>query len=152
MDPNDKIGPGGFGPANFMALNRAFPYRIDFENDATATAPAQRVEITDQLSTNLDWTTFQLTEIGFGDILLTIPAGTQHYQTTVAMTYNGRTFQVEIEAGLRSQTGQIFATFQSIDPATSLPPDVLTGFLPPENGTGRGQGHVSYTIRPRSGL
>jgi RHS repeat-associated protein len=152
VDPNDKIGPGGFGPANFMALNRAFPYRIDFENDATATAPAQRVDITDQLSANLDWTTFQLTEIGFGDVLLTIPAGTQHYQTTVPMTYNGRTFQVEIEAGLRSQTGQIFATFQSIDPATSLPPDVLTGFLPPENGTGRGQGHISYTIRPRSGL
>lgn len=26
------------------------------------------------------------------------------------------------------------------------------GFLPPENGTGRGQGHVSYTVRAKSGL
>src|SRR5207244_3063062 len=39
-----------------------------------------------------------------------------------------------------------------IDPATQLPPDVLTGFLPPEDDTGRGQGHVSYTIRPKAGL
>lgn len=33
-----------------------------------------------------------------------------------------------------------------------LPPDVLTGFLPPENGTGRGEGYVSYVISPNPGL
>src|SRR5262249_40574603 len=27
-----------------------------------------------------------------------------------------------------------------------------TGFLPPEDGTGRGQAHFSYTVRPVSGL
>ena len=52
-DPNDKIGPGGFGLQAFVALDRALPYRIDFENDAAATAPAQRVDITDQLDPNL---------------------------------------------------------------------------------------------------
>src|SRR5207245_826855 len=30
--------------------------------------------------------------------------------------------------------------------------DVLTGFLPPEDGTGRGMGHISYTIQPKAGL
>ena len=45
----------------------ALPYRVDFENDPTATAPAQRVDVTDQLDPNLDWNTFQLTEVGFGD-------------------------------------------------------------------------------------
>ncbi len=29
------------------------------------------------------------------------------------------------------------------------PEDPLTGFLPPEDGTGRGQGHVSFLIRPK---
>ena len=34
-----------------------FPYRIDFENAPTATAPAQQVVITDPLDPNLDWST-----------------------------------------------------------------------------------------------
>jgi hypothetical protein len=152
FDPNGKIGPGGFGPQGFVGPNEVFPYRIDFENDPTATAPAQRVVITDQLDSHLDWNTFALTEVGFGDFLFTIPAGSQHFQTTVDMTYNGETFQVEIEVGLHSQTGQVYAVFQSVDPRTTLPPDVLTGFLPPEDGTGRGMGHISYIIKPLANL
>ena len=53
---------------------------------------------------------------------------------------------------LDSQTGELRGVFQSLDPHTDPPPDVLTGFLPPEDGTGRGQGHVSYTIQPRANL
>lgn len=45
-----------------------------------------------------------------------------------------------------------FAVFMSIDTDTGLPPDVLTGFLPPEDGTGRGMGHFSYVIRAKTGL
>ena len=29
---------------------------------------------------------------------------------------------------------------------------MLTGFLPPEDGTGRGMGYVSYTVNPKTGL
>jgi hypothetical protein len=29
---------------------------------------------------------------------------------------------------------------------------VLTGFPPPEDGTGRGQGYFSYLVRPDAGL
>src|SRR5439155_3035320 len=99
-----------------------------------------------------DWNTFQWTEIGFGDAVMSIPPGTQHFQTTVPITYNGRTFDVQIELSFQSATGRLFALFLSIDPATSLPPDVLTGFLPPEDGTGRGMGHFSYTVRPKANL
>ncbi len=151
-DPNDKLGPVGFGNPHFVQSGKFLPYRIDFENAMTATAPAQAVTITDQLAPTLDLTTFRLTEISFGDTILTIPADTQHYQTTVSMTYNRRTFDVLIEAGIHSDSGVVYAIFQSIDPTTSLPPDVLTGFLPPEDGTGRGMGHISYTIQPRAGL
>ena len=49
------LGPAGYGSPNFVALSgAAFPYQIDFENDPTATAPAQVVTITDQLDPNLD--------------------------------------------------------------------------------------------------
>jgi hypothetical protein len=49
-------------------------------------------------------------------------------------------------------TGEVYATFRSVVPATGLPPSVDVGFLPPEDGTGRGQGHIGYTIRPKSDL
>jgi RHS repeat-associated protein len=153
-DPNAKIGPAGYGTANYVSGSSLslYPYEIQFENSPTATAPAQQVTITDQLDPNLDLSTFQLTGIGFGDTVLTIPPGSQMYQTTVSMTYNNETFDVVIEAGLNYSTGQVYAKFQSIDPDTQLPPDVLTGFLPPENGTGRGEGYVSYIISPKPGI
>jgi RHS repeat-associated protein len=152
MDPNEKTGPSGFGTVNYITAVNPLSYCIEFENDPAATAPAQQVTITDQLDSNLDWKTFELTEIGFGDHVLSIPAGSQHYQTTVDMTYNGANFQVQIEAGLRADTGQVYIRFLSIDPNTDLPPNVLIGFLPPEDGTGRGQGYVGYVIQAKSGL
>jgi len=152
FDPNDIIGPAGFGPAGFLAPDQPFSYRIDFENEASATAPAQLVVVTDQLDANLDWGTFELTEVGFGDVHFDIPDQSQYFQTTLPLTQGDQTFDVEIEVGLNSQTGRLTAVFQSIDPDTNLPPDVLAGFLPPEDGTGRGQGYLSYLILPKAGL
>jgi RHS repeat-associated protein len=151
-DPNDAIGPGGYGPAGFIAPGGPLPYRIDFENEATATAPAQRVVITDQLDPNLDWKTFALTEVGFGSNDIVIPQGVQHYQTTVDTTENGQPIEVDIELGLNPSTGLLTTTIQTIDPRTLLPPDVLTGFLPPDDGTGRGKGYFTYVVAPKSGL
>jgi RHS repeat-associated protein len=152
VDPNAKTSPAGFGPLGFISPIQTADYRIDFENEPSATAPAQQVTITDQLDSELDWTSFALTEIGFGDQFISVPANTQHFETTVPMTYNGTTFDVQIEAGIRADTGEVYATFRSIDPSSSLPPDVLVGFLPPEDGTGRGMGYFSYMVQPRSGL
>ncbi len=151
-DPNDLIGPSGYGSENFVPSQALLPYRIDFENQPTATAPVQDASVTDQLDPNLDWGTFALTEIGFGNTILSIPAGSQHFAATVPMTENGETFDVDIDAGINLVTGQVYATFQSINPATGLPPDVLTGFVPPEDGTGRGTGHISFTIEPNPNL
>jgi RHS repeat-associated protein len=166
-DPNDKFGPGGFGSENFVQGDDPIPYRIRFENygpgskdhdgnpvesSRWATAPAQFVTVSDFLSSDLDWDTFRLSEIGFGDVLLTVPPDSTHFQTSYPMTYNGKTFNVLIEAGIRIATGEVFIIFQSIDPNTELPPDVLTGFLPPEDETGRGMGHFSYSVKPRAGL
>ena len=152
VDPNQKVGPAGFGTAGYISADGAFAYRVDFENEATATAPAQQVVITDQLDSDLNWSTFELTEIGFGDQLIAIPDNVQHFETTVPMTYNGENFDVQVEAGTNFATGQVYAIFQSLDPDTSLPPNALTGFLPPEDGTGRGMGHISYVINPKADL
>ncbi|MBI1915416.1 MAG: hypothetical protein HYS12_11870 [Planctomycetes bacterium] len=151
-DPNEKTGPAGYGPASFIAVNSVLPYRINFENEDTATAPAQGVGISDQLDPNLDWSTFELTDLGFGDHLITVPAGSRSFQTTLPITSEGRSLLVQVEAGIDAATGRVHATFQTLDPVTGLPPDVLAGFLPPENGTGRGMGHISYLVRPKPGL
>jgi len=151
-DPNEKTGPAGYGTGGYVQGDQVFAYRVDFENDSKATAPAQRVDVTDQLSANLDWSTFQFTEFGFGDKMIAVPADSQYFRTTVPMNHNNKAFEVDVELAFHSQTGEIDVAFQSYDPATSLPPDVLTGFLPPEDGTGRGMGYFNYTIDPKSGL
>ena len=150
-DPNQKIGPAGSGPAGFISATRALAYRVDFENETNASAPAQQVVITDPLSTNFDLGTFQWTELGFGDLLIVLPPNTRHFETNVPMTSLDTPFEVQIELGLRG-SGEAYAIFRSIDPATSLPPPVNIGFLPPEDGTRRGQGHVAYLVGARPNL
>jgi RHS repeat-associated protein len=165
VDPNDKLGPAGFGAVGWIAGSKVLPYRVNFENigpgsvDSSgspfptfATAPAQRVTITDQLQAELDWDSFEWSEFGFGDVMIPVSSGVSHFTSKTSMTYNGQTFDVEIEAGINFNTGLVTVAFRSIDPATKLPPDVLTGFLPPEDGTGRGKGHIAYTVRAKSGL
>jgi hypothetical protein len=153
------------GVKNWVRGDAVLPYRINFENlgpgsvdgsgnpySTFASAPAQRVTISDQLHPGLDWSTFQLVELGFGDTMVPIPAGRTHYAGSVPMTFKGRTFNVELQAGIDLASGRVFIVFQSVDPQTSLPPDVLTGFLPPEDGTGRGMGHFSFLLRARTNL
>ena len=151
MDPNDKIGPG-FGTSGFVAANEDLSYRVDFENASTATAPAQQVVVTDQLSTDDNWSTFRITEAGWGDTVLVAPANSQNFETTVPVTIDGNSFDVLVEIGINLITGLVTAQFYSVDPTTGLPPSVLVGFLPPEDGTGRGMGYFSYTVMPVSGL
>jgi len=151
-DPNQKLGPSGFGEANHVTAGALFPYRIDFENMTNATAPAQQVFVTDPLSPHLDWDTFELTEVGFGDVLIAIPPGTRSFATNLLAEVLGTEIEVQIEAGLNRANGQMNATFRSLDPETGWLPPVEVGLLPPEDGTGRGKGHVSYVIRAKPGL
>ena len=151
-DPNAKTGPVGFGDPHYVAPGTTLAYRIDFENEEDATAPAQYVTVSDQLDADLDWTTLELIEVGFGAHLIPVPGGTQFFETVVPMTCNGADFEVHIEIDFDPDTGLLEARFVSLDPDTGLPPDVLIGFLPPEDGSGRGQGHVSYVIEHDPGL
>jgi len=151
-DPNKKTGPAGYGALGYIAAGSLMPYMIEFENDPNATAPVQIVEIADQLDDDLEWTTFMLTEIAFGDSLVEVPEDTQYFETTVPMTYSDVDFEVHIDAGIHLATGEVYAKFYSVDPVSGLPPVVSVGFLPPEDGTGRGQGHISYIVRSKEDL
>ncbi|TVQ96881.1 MAG: hypothetical protein EA399_14890, partial [Desulfovibrionales bacterium] len=167
-DPNQKISVAGFGDRNFLRSGSQLNYRIDFENLESATAPAQIVTIRDPLSPHLDLTTFELGALGFGDMLVAMPPGLRHYQTVVdyAFTDDEYDFEIEVHIEVWLENGMVHANFFSCDPEAStpdfcIPPqDVGIGFLPPdlkdpeteESLTGRGQGYVTYLVRPKPDL
>ncbi|MFO1019853.1 MAG: CARDB domain-containing protein [Planctomycetales bacterium] len=156
FDPNEIVGPSGAGAENFLPPNRtSLPYTIRFENDPTkASAPAQEVMITHQLDADLDWSSFELGQIGFGDQVIDIPAGLQSYQTQVSYhNQDGSPLLVNLDATFNPRTGLLKVTYRSVDPATGeLPNGVFDGFLPVDDDTGRGEGFVQYTVLPKSGL
>lgn len=149
IDPNEKLGPGGLG-SNFVSRTQEMPYSLHFENMATATAPAQVVRLVDSLDPNLDWRQFRLREITLADTTITIPPNQSLYQARVPLASG---LLVDIDAGIDVLTGEARWTLTAIDPETGLPPlNPLVGLLAPNDSTGRGTGHVAFTIRPRAGL
>ena len=153
VDPNDIVGPGGFGTEHWLSPDQTFHYTVRFENDPKkAEVPAQYVRITQQLSTNLDLRTFRLGVMGFGTNLVDVPADRSFYQAQVNVT-NDLGVVVEIGASLDLAQGKVTWEFTSIDPATGdLPWDPYIGFLPPNTNGIIGQGFVSYTIKPKAGI
>ena len=151
-DPNDITGPAGFGAGGFITPDQTLPYTIDFENIATATAPAQTVVVTQQLNPNLDLNTFQLGAIGFGSTVINVPAGRNSYSTQIDARATLGLF-VDVTAGINLSTGLVTWTFTSIDPTTlDLTSNPLAGFLPPDKTPPQGEGFVSYTIEPKANL
>ena len=151
-DPNDLIGPSGYGPAGFLTTAGALPYTIEFSNEKTAAVPADNVTVTEQLSPNLDWRTFQLGTIGFGNYVVNVPPGVTSFSTRVDATAALGVY-VEIDASLNLTTGLLTVTFTSLDPNTlDTPSNPLLGFLPPDTNPPDGEGYINYTIQPKPGL
>ena len=121
--------------------------RIEFENQASARGAAQEVFVTDSLSTNLDWSTFELRQIGFNGVVIDVPAGLQVFSTVTNVATDPN--PVQVTATLDPATGMVSWQMTSVDPVTGeLVEDPLAGFLPPNDDTQRGEGFVSYSIYP----
>ena len=150
VDPNDMVGPTGFGSEGFVQSRQTLPYTIQFENQAAATAPAQVVTITQTLDSSLDLSTFALGEMGFGSQVVHVPAGCQAYSTRVDDRATSGLY-VDLSASLNPATRVVTWTFTSIDPVTNKPPqDPLAGFLPPDQNSPQGEGWVTYTVQSQT--
>jgi hypothetical protein len=147
IDPNDKLTIG-FGNAGYFRANDRLYYTIRFENMATAAAPAGVVYVTDTLSTNLDWSTLQLGEIGFNNTTVSVPTGIQQFAQSGITIPTLSNIHVDVQAAFSNQPGTLYWTLTTIDPVTGeLPEDPLVGFLPPNNTKDhRGEGYVSFSI------
>jgi Legume lectin domain/RTX calcium-binding nonapeptide repeat (4 copies) len=151
-DPNDLIGAKGVGEKYWMPVAAILPYTINFENLATATAPATQVIISSQLDPNLDWDTLELGNLGFGSTVIDIPTGLQSYAERLDLRSTLGSY-VDISGKLDAQTGQLTWLIQSIDPTTGeLVSGINEGFLPPNNTKGDGQGFVTYRAKPKSDI
>jgi 6-phosphogluconolactonase (cycloisomerase 2 family) len=148
LDPNFKGGSLGSGAGQFLSGITGMPYSIYFDNQPTATAPAQSVAVTDPLNANLDLTTLILGPITFPNQVVTppsIPLSVAPFTITVDLRPTTNLL-VRVNASVNTTTGVLRWAFQSLDPATGLPPtDPLAGFLPPG-----AEGSVFFTVMPKS--
>jgi len=144
-DPNEKAGPA----ESCLKPGTQFDYVIYFENKPDASAPAQEVFIDDYLNPDLDWSTFELGEIAFGNQVVTSLNGKENGETRIIL----EDIAVDIKIEFSRTTGLATWTLRSTDLETGdLPEDALAGFLLPEDGTGRGQGYVTFKISPLDNL
>ncbi|MHC5916738.1 MAG: putative Ig domain-containing protein, partial [Nostoc sp.] len=147
-DPNDIIGPEGFGEEKWIPATSTLPYTIRFENQATATAPAQKVTIIHPLDSDLDVRTFRLGDFGWSGITFDVPDNVAFYSQRLDLTAT-KGFFVDVAAGVDIANKEAFWIITTIDPKTGeIPADPTVGFLPPDNEQGVGDGFVNYTIRP----
>ena len=65
-DPNDKVGLPGVGASHWVAPDARLSWSVEFENESTATGPAQIVNVSDLLDPSLvDLDTLQLGAVAF---------------------------------------------------------------------------------------
>lgn len=146
-DPNDIIGPEGYGPQKMVAASSSQPYMIRFENDPKfATAPAQVVRINHPLDPTVNPYSISLGNFGFGKFIFQVPPNKTFY-TTQLNVKDSLGVMVDVIAGIDAVKREAFWVFESKDPATGLAPDVMLGFLPVNDSTGVGNGFVTYTIK-----
>ena len=151
-DPNDILGPEGFGPENWVAAESTLEYTIRFENDPIfATAPAQVVRVTQQLDSNFDFRTFRIGDFAIGTNFIEVPANQAFYANRLDLTADLGVL-VDVFAGIDVTTGEAFWEISAIDPETGeQPEDPLDGLLPPNLTSPEGEGFFTYSIRPLSG-
>jgi hypothetical protein len=148
-DPNDIIGPSGFGEQHWVTATESLPYTIRFENQPDATAPVHQLNIVQQLDPDLDWRTFRLGDFGWGDLSFNIPANRSFYNQRLDFT-DTLGFFVDVTAGINIATGEAFWKLTAIDPNTGeLIADPSKGFLPPNDDNGSGEGFVNYKVQSR---
>jgi hypothetical protein len=151
IDPNDKYALAGVGPARWVQPSQLLPFEIVFENRTNAAAPAQEVLVIDDLDPRLDWATFELKTIAFNDAKIAVPPKLQRFRTSTKVGTDPN--EVDVDVDLNPASGRVTWWMRSRDAGTGdLPLDPFAGFLPPNDASHRGEGSLSFTVRPRPDL
>jgi hypothetical protein len=132
-----------------VSLTRDLHYVVYFENLATATAAAQEIFITDQLDSNLDWSTFAYGDIQIGTHTISVSEGNQNFSTEIDLRPEMNAL-VEIQCTSNQGTGVAQWLFRGKNPDTGE----LADFLPPNTQAvdPHGSGWISYNLKPKANL
>jgi len=118
-DPNDLLGPPGFGEERWVSAQSTLPYTIRFENMPGATAAAHQVVIYQQLDPDLDPRTFRLGDLGWGNLRFDMPENLAFINRRFDFTAT-KGYYVDVTAGVDVLAGEVFWTLSSARaPATS---------------------------------
>ncbi|MEL6865389.1 MAG: T9SS type A sorting domain-containing protein [Bacteroidota bacterium] len=149
VDPNEIIGPAGYGGERWIAASDPLPYTILYENDPElATAAARQVLIRHPFDDTVDPFSFRLGDFGFGDYHFEVPSGLSYYRNQILLDSIG--ILLEVIAGVDVEQNEAFWIFDSRDPLTGLAETlpVEAGFLPVNDSLiGNGEGFVNFTIK-----
>ena len=148
-DPNEVAGPLGVGDRRYVAAGSEMLYTVYFENKSTASAAAQDIYITNPLSEWLDWSTFEMRDVGFCNQTDHNLNGLRSGISEVAL--KDTPYFVQSSVSLDDKSGCVKIELHIIDKNTKygVPEDPYAGILPPNDSTHRGEGHVTYRIKLR---
>lgn len=148
-DPNDIVGPVGYGSPRYVAASANGLYTVHFENSPEfATAPALKVLVDVPFDTQADMFSLRLGEFGFGNFNFSPPVNVSSYYTRLDLQDSLGLF-LDVTAGIDLDNHKAFWILQSIDPETGVEPtDPSMGFLPVNDSiTHKGEGYVCFTQR-----
>jgi len=152
-DPNQIIGPAGYGDEGYIAITpeTVLPYRVEFQNHPSASGSAWRVYFTMDLDEHLDLDSLELTGFGFGNyrfpLSLTKADFGKEIVQTVKAPVSGKMVEVVFRATLNGS--RLVFEFLTQYVGSDNPEQgvfVQDGFLAPG-----GKGYVSYNIKVKQG-
>ena len=149
-DPNEMAGPVGVGEMRYVKPGCWMDYTIYFENQTNATAAAQDVYVTLPKDAGLDWSTFELGEVVFGGNIDTTLSGSYEGESNYALPGTNWNVRTTVEHTVDAVVWHL----RIVDPSTpdNYPLDAYAGFLPPNDETGRGEGHLRYRVRLKENI
>jgi len=153
FDPNEIVGPTGFSENNYTLNNMNYPYTIYFENLKTASAPAQEVIIIDTLDAEkFDFSTFSFGKIVWQNKQIAPLPGLQEFTLDYDLKPQNANL-LRVNGKFDPMTGIVYWQFITLDPQTmDLTEDPFGGFLPPNQSSPEGEGHVQFSVNLRDNL
>lgn len=152
-DPNDLVGPQGYGTGNFIVPGMEMRFMLRFENEAEATAPTHWMRAFTTFDEAYDLDSFTLNSLYVAGNLIELTEGRDSFNQKVVLTVDGKEVLTEIAVNLDRETRELKAEFTALDPQTGVMlQDPLKGMLYPNDETGRGDAFITYTITSKQEL
>jgi PKD repeat protein len=154
FDPNEMVGPAGFGEKNYIARYSRMPDTVLLEKKKEATAPAHVVTITDTLDLSVfNVSEFSFSSFGWGDSVYSPQGnGLKEFSMDIDLRPE-KELITRVSAKLDTLEGIVKWEFLSLNPESmELEEDPFLGFLPPNKTSPEGDGFVSFFAGLRSDL